>query len=188
LPFCSNCGFELKGNNRFCNKCGYKLDVEEFEMVKREKGGPGNADEPEPEPEMDEDELDEEPGKPNDDNKRPEPGFKKFEGRDFGRLSKKNKNRVIPGTVVKSKVPKSTTCLVCNTKTDDICFFCDFAICDQHSLNMQIFADKSAIGNVIQSCPKCAHNKEGRQPKNDEASEIGFFFKIKPYHEWKILK
>jgi hypothetical protein len=91
------------------------------------------------------------------------------------------------GAKVKSKIPKSTTCVVCNSKSEEICFFCDYAVCPTHSLKMQVYTDSAKFGNIIQSCPECSKQKDGKQPSKDEAAEIGFFFNIKPYHEWKII-
>jgi hypothetical protein len=93
-----------------------------------------------------------------------------------------------PGAVVKERIPRSTICNECGIKTDDICFFCDYGICKRHSVGMQIVTDTGKFGNVIESCPECADRKNGKQAKQDEASEVGFFFKVKPYHVWKIIR
>jgi len=53
---------------------------------------------------------------------------------------------------------------------------------------MKIKTDTGLFGNVIQSCPDCADRRSGSHPSQEEAAEVGFFFKIKPYHEWKIVK
>ena len=168
MAFCSNCGTELRGAMKYCSKCGHRIEDEEYEVIKKLGAGPKDS---------------------------------KFEGR-FNRISpeesesdeeqepekEEEKIQIPPGAKVKSKVPKSTSCIVCNTRTNDICFFCNYAVCGRHNVKMQIFADKSKFGNLIQSCPECANKKNGKQPTKDEASEIGFFFNIKPYHEWRILE
>jgi hypothetical protein len=53
---------------------------------------------------------------------------------------------------------------------------------------MQVLADKSAFGDVITACGDCADMKSGKQPTEAEAKEIGFFFKVKPYHQWTIMQ
>ncbi len=162
MPFCSNCGEELKGARKYCNKCGYKIQDDEYELLKQSSTLKVTETE--------------------------EANRKEEEQKDAEVVEKPTEKIVIPpGAKVKSKIPKSTTCLICGEKTDDICFFCDYAVCKDHSVKMQVLADKSKIGNIIFSCSKCATKKEGRQPTKDEAAEIGFFFTIKPYHEWKVL-
>ncbi len=157
---------------KYCSKCGYKIQDEEHRLIKRSSTSPKVAEKEakfnrvvEEEEIQDAEEIE-------------TPAEKR---------SDESEIRIPPGTKVKSKIPKSTTCLMCNTKTEDICFFCNYAICSQHNVNMQVFADKSSFGNVVRSCPECADKKKDRQPTEDEAAEIGFFFNIKPYHEWKIL-
>jgi hypothetical protein len=97
------------------------------------------------------------------------------------------RRQVPPGARVKEKIAKSTRCSVCGSKTDEMCFFCEWAVCDEHYIRMQIVTDTGNFGNVIQSCPDCADRRNGREPTQEEAADVGFFFKIKPYHEWKIL-
>jgi hypothetical protein len=165
LVFCSNCGKELTGQKRYCNSCGYKISEDEYNLIKstavdKEGGGSTTADVE---------------GKDADITSTPMAGD--YKGNDHVPL----------GAKVKHKMPKSTTCVTCNVKTDDICYFCSYAVCQNHSLKMQIFADKSKFGNAVGSCAKCADRVNGKQPTKDEAEGIGFFFKIKPYHEWKIL-
>jgi hypothetical protein len=162
LPFCSNCGTEINEAIKYCKKCGYKF--EDFEpSAKNNEIDTGKSPKREG----------------------------KIESTPTGEILRTDPEegsiRVPTGAKVKSRVPKSTTCAVCNTKTDDICYFCDYAVCGQHNVKMQVFADKSKFGNVIESCPNCATKKEGKQPSKEEADGIGFFFNIKPYHEWKIL-
>lgn len=93
-----------------------------------------------------------------------------------------------PGATIKTRIPQSTRCVKCNTKTENICFFCNYAVCPEHSVDMQILADKVKIGGSIRSCPKCADRRDGTKPSSEEAAEMGFFFNIKPYHEWKIVE
>jgi hypothetical protein len=149
---------------KYCHNCGYQIDDEEYEAIKKSSG---IAD-----------------AKFEDTTSTEKPDSKAY----TGEPALTEKRKVPPGAKVKSKLPKSTTCKVCNVKSDELCYFCDYAICSTHSVNMQIIADKSELGNVIQSCPECADKRNGRQPTNEEAEDIGFFFNIKPYHEWKIVK
>jgi len=172
LVFCSNCGQELIGAKRFCTKCGYKIEESDLRSLKETPQSSSRDDKYDSEAYPDED-GDEESQDKNLDNEAEE--------------SHRYRLRAPPDAVVKEKIPKSTHCLVCNTKTDDICFFCNFAICNKHNIDMQMYADNAKFGNVIHSCSECSGQKNGRQPTTDEASEIGFFFKIKPYHEWKII-
>ena len=165
MSFCSNCGTELQGKLKYCSKCGYKLEIqfEDPNAEDRTSGSGAKMNEIGPDSDV-----------------TASPTGERI-------VSDADDRPVPPGTKVKSRLPKSSTCSVCNIKTEDICYFCDYAICGQHIVKMQVIADKSKIGNIIQSCPKCATKKEGNQPSKDEASGIGFFFNIKPYHEWKIL-
>ncbi|WP_455392471.1 zinc-ribbon domain-containing protein [[Eubacterium] cellulosolvens] len=161
MVFCSNCGSELKGAMKFCKNCGYKIEGEEYKIIKNSTST----------------EKDSNAGATKSVVTTP-----KHE--DYA----KDKIRIPPGAKVKSKIPKSTTCVTCNIKTDDICYFCNYAVCKQHSVKMQIYADNSKFGNAVESCAKCAERRNGKQPTKDEAEDIGFFFKIKPYHEWKIIE
>ena len=165
MVFCSNCGKEIVGSAKFCNSCGYKISEEELNILR------GKA----PDAETGTKAGAESRGKDSEVVKEHKMGEYDEEG------------RVPMGAKVKHKVPKSTRCVTCNLKTDDICYFCSYAVCDKHRVKMQIFADKSKFGNAVGSCHRCADAKNGRQPTKDEAEDIGFFFKIKPYHEWKIL-
>lgn len=160
MVFCSNCGSKVSGDKNYCSKCGHKMDDDELSVVQKSP-----PDSPEPE----------------------ETSSKDLE-ETIAEMPVQEIRRPPPGAIVKEKIPKSTHCQVCNTKTDDICFFCDYAICKQHSVNMQVFTDKAKFGNVIASCPECSGKRNGQQPTEEEAAEIGFFFTIKPYHEWKIIK
>jgi len=171
LPFCSNCGKELKGALKFCSSCGYRIEEDEYKAIMKSLKSTKKEEE-----------------NYSDIKKPPEVPVKERPRSEPKDLGKQPGIRVPPGAKVKEKIPKSTTCLICNVKSDTICYFCDHAICPTHSIGMQIFADNSKFGNVIQSCTKCAQRKKGRQPTNEEAQGIGFFFNIKPYHEWKILK
>ena len=176
MAYCSNCGAELRGAMKYCNKCGYQIDDEEYKIIKQSRPDAAKVSKKSTLEQLDEDnQKDEVLIKAEGVSK---PGFEKPTEMEI---------RVPPGTKVKSKVPKSTSCVVCNRRTDDICFFCDYAVCNKHSVKMQVIADKAKIGNVIESCPECARIKAGHQPTEEEAAEIGFFFKIKPYHEWKCL-
>ena len=176
MAYCSNCGAELRGAMKYCNKCGYQIDDDEYKIIKRLRPDAAEDSKRSTLDKLGEDDSEKE------ELKEAEvvfkPGFEKPPEMEI---------RVPPGTKVKSKVPKSTSCVVCNKRTEDICFFCNYAVCDKHSVKMQVLADKAKIGNVIESCPECADRKAGRQPTGEEAAEIGFFFKIKPYHEWKCL-
>ena len=160
---------------RFCNHCGYEVSEAERKLIKNKSTDsaiqPKTIENNEDQMEDDEDEVEDEEIKSAEVIAEPE----------------STRLRVPPGATVKSKIPKSKNCQVCNTKTEDICFFCDYGICKQHRINMQVFADNAKFGNVIQSCLECGQKKNGKQPSKDEAAEIGFFFNIKPYHEWKIL-
>jgi len=78
-------------------------------------------------------------------------------------------------------------CIECGVKSDTKCFFCNSYVCNRHSSNMQILADNSPIGNDILACGGCADQKRNTQPTEAEAKEMGFFFKIKPYHQWTII-
>jgi hypothetical protein len=78
-------------------------------------------------------------------------------------------------------------CIECGAKSETKCFFCSTYVCDRHSSKMQILADKSAFGDEIIACGNCADQKRNTQPTEAEAKEIGFFFKVKPYHQWTIL-
>ena len=189
LAFCSNCGEELVGVLNYCSKCGYKLDEEE-EKILGKKGTSSDRPLSEDRP------VKEETGKVNvkanekvttDTNIELPKDTATDNDYAGSRRRYQEDPRGPPGTKVKSRVPKSTRCIVCNTKTDDICFFCDYAVCTTHSVKMQVFADKAKFGNIIPSCPDCSKKKTGKEPTKDEAAEIGFFFNIKPYHEWKIL-
>jgi hypothetical protein len=151
---------------KYCLSCGYQIDDEEFDSIQKISPGLNNS---------------KSVGSDETDNDRA--STKAYVGE--SELTKKIK--VPPGAKVKSKLPKSTTCVVCNIKSNDICYFCDFAVCGRHSVGMQILADKSKLGNVIQSCPECANKRKGQQPTNEEAEGIGFFFNIKPYHEWQVI-
>lgn len=176
LVYCSNCGEKLSGALKFCSSCGYKISDDELtqmETLRRSDEKPKDAgnfvtDDDETSDSMD---IDEEYIKPAEIIDRP----------DYDEIPKP------PGATVKTKVPQSTRCSQCGIKTDDICFFCDYAVCNSHSVKMQICTDTGRFGNIIHSCPDCAGRKNGRQPTEDEAAENGFFFKIKPYHEWKIV-
>ena len=91
-----------------------------------------------------------------------------------------------------AKIPEAAIkvnkdCIECGTKSETKCFFCNTYICDRHSSKMQILADKSAFGDVIIACGSCADQKRNTQPTEAEAKEMGFFFKVKPYHQWTIL-
>jgi hypothetical protein len=153
----------LQGSLKYCSKCGYKLEEQMEDPYAEDRGSSSGAKNNKTGSEV-----------------TPSPTGERI-------VVEEEERRIPPGARVKSRVPKSTTCSVCNIKTEDICYFCDYAVCGQHSVKMQVCADKSEIGNIIQSCPKCATKREGNQPSKDEASGIGFFFNIKPYHEWKIL-
>ena len=161
VVFCSNCGKELNGALKYCSGCGYKIEEEEFNKIQESSSAAGAQD------------------------------SKKMKDADVVVEPYKEippESRIPMGAKVKSKIPKSKTCVTCNTRTDDICYFCNYAVCNQHSIKMQIFSDASKFGNAIQSCSNCATKKNGRQPTKEEAEGIGFFFNIKPYHEWKILE
>lgn len=188
LPFCSNCGSELRDDTKFCSKCGYKISESELNLIgktpkstlsttKRTTSDYLEAEETEKEEGEEHETVDVEKYR------EVEVKTKQDDG-----STKEQKIQVPVGAKVKTKTPKTTSCLVCNLKTEDMCYFCNFALCKEHSINMQIFADKSRFGNVIESCPQCANKKQGRQPTKEEAEGIGFFFIIKPYHEWKVLE
>ena len=176
LVYCSSCGQKLTGALKFCSSCGYKISKDELEYLD-EDATPGrnldtrvtfeqvDASDDEDVEDVEELKSAEVLGQPESD-ETPRP----------------------PGTVVKAKIPLSTRCSICGIKTDDICFFCDYAICTQHNVKLQISTDTGRFGNVIKSCPDCAGRKEHKQPTEEEAAENGFFFKIKPYHEWKIVE
>jgi len=195
LPFCSNCGSQLRDDTKFCSNCGYKISESELKLIGKSPKGPRSTPKKTTsdyiEAEETEEEEIEETEKDEDEYEQPdvekytevEVKYKHDDG-----STKEQRIQVPVGAKVKSKTPKSTSCLVCNLKTENMCYFCNFALCKEHSINMQIFADKSRFGNVIESCPQCANKKQGRQPTKEEAEGIGFFFNIKPYHEWKVLK
>ncbi len=173
MIYCSNCGHELSGAKKFCSNCGYRISDEEIELASESKSTVK---------------------KPTSDVKFKELGdinkdlIEEEEPREAEILAKPSytSRPVPPGTKVKEKIPKSTRCSVCGVTTNDICFFCDWAVCNHHDIKMQIVTDTGKFGNIITSCPDCAKRKNGRQPTQEEAAEVGFFFKIKPYHEWKI--
>ena len=168
MAFCSNCGQELDGAVRFCSNCGHKIDDDEHELIQRTVGAKGDIGD-------------------TDHDSGPSGARGSKDISDERPRAEVTDINIPPGAKVKAKIPKSTQCNVCNIKTDDICFFCEYGICNTHGVKMQIFADNAKFGNVIQSCPECADRKNGKQPTSEEAAEIGFFFKIKPYHEWKVL-
>lgn len=178
MAYCSNCGKKLTGALRFCSSCGYKISESEMEQIidvsDRSKNNSENVKFAEVEMIDDTEEEDE-----NDEETREaeivdRPNFRT--------------SQIPPGTKVKEKIPKSTRCSVCGMKTDDMCFFCEWAVCKKHQVTMEIESDTGRFGNTVSSCPDCAERKSGRQPTDEEAAEVGFFFKIKPYHEWKIIK
>ena len=79
-------------------------------------------------------------------------------------------------------------CNDCGESCETKCFFCHTYICDRHSDNMQILADKAKFGDVVVACGNCSDAKSTKQPTEAESKEMGFFFKIKPYHQWTILE
>ena len=192
LVFCSNCGQELTGAKKFCTVCGYQLSMDEYRAVSQDEKDRAYTHHKKEEvkntkPTYSKDEYEDD----EDDNEVVEEELEDASEIKSAEISGRPSNgytKTPPGTIVKEKIPKSTLCTICNTKTDEICFFCDWAICKRHSVNMQIVTDTGRFGNVIQSCPECANIKNGRQPTQEEAADVGFFFKIKPYHEWKVVR
>ena len=187
MTFCSNCGQDLKGAMKYCSTCGYKITDAERELIKKSSEIADNKEnrflrnESSQDSSLDDDDDDDlEPAE--------EAAESSKQQQSQPLQSQQLPVRPPPGATVKAKLPKSTKCSVCNNTTDDICFFCDYAVCNTHSLNMQVFSDNAKFGNTIQSCPECADKKNKKQPSKDEASDIGFFFNIRPYHEWRIIE
>ena len=180
MAFCSNCGAPLQGAMKFCSKCGYHIGLDELEQIKK-SGTPQKTREHYHVTQFEDDDNN------NDMDESSDEDYNDMESAEVITKPDYPDRPIPPGTKVKEKIPKSTNCSVCGTKTDDICFFCDWGICKKHSVNLQIKTDTGRFGNIIQSCPDCADHKNGRQPTEEEAAEVGFFFKIKPYHEWKLI-
>ena len=81
-----------------------------------------------------------------------------------------------------------TTCVECDNEASQKCYFCWANICVTHTKYMQIFINKAPFGNRVVSCRKCSDEKHGMQPLQSEAEGASFFFGVKPYHEWKLVK
>jgi hypothetical protein len=176
----------LADGKKYCSVCGYQLSKDEFREVSNDeiqKGYTKREPEAVKSNEADDDNNINE-NEDYDDFERAE----RTEPTEAGTRPSSTYRITPAGTKVKEKIPKSTNCSVCGSKTGEICFFCDWAVCKRHNVNMRIVTDTGKFGNVIQSCPDCAERKDGRQPSTEEAADVGFFFKIKPYHEWKIVR
>ena len=99
----------------------------------------------------------------------------------------------VPGSGDMNEIPADAiivdkTCTQCGEKGEKKCFFCNLYVCDRHLVNMQVLADKAGFGDIITACGNCADSKNNKQPTEAEAKKIGFFFKIKEYHQWAILQ
>jgi hypothetical protein len=176
MVYCSSCGAELRGALKFCNRCGYRLSQDELDQLEAQTSSSGSKS-------SSSDSFEEVDSVDYEDDDVSEVRSAEVVAKPYYIDSHRP-----PGTVVKERIPKSKTCNICGTNTDEICFFCDWGICKTHSIKMQIKTDTGRFGNTIESCPDCADRKEGKQPSQEEAAEVGFFFKIKPYHEWKICR
>jgi predicted amidophosphoribosyltransferase len=80
------------------------------------------------------------------------------------------------------------SCVECDEEASQKCYFCWSNICIKHTKRMQIFLHKAPFGNQVVSCRKCATDKSGKQPTQQEAEGASIFFGVKPYHEWKNVK
>jgi hypothetical protein len=159
MAYCSKCGEELTGARKFCSYCGFPVPLDLEEGGSREFEGAA----------LEVDPLSERGG--TDESRQDQ------EPREQGDAD------IPPAAILVNK-----ECSDCGEKCDTKCFFCNIYVCDRHSDQMQILADKSKFGDVVVACGNCSDMKRNKEPTEAEAKEMGFFFKVKPYHQWTILE
>ena len=116
----------MRGALKFCNRCGYRLSQDELEQLETQSPGSGSKSSSS---------VKFEEVKSNDYDDDDDTDLRSAEV--VAKL-KYTDARGPPGTVVKERIPKSKTCNICGTGTEEICFFCDWGICKTHSVKMQI--------------------------------------------------
>lgn len=205
MMYCTKCGSDLKGSKTQCPVCRYPVNKMKNDLAKprdyrrtTEKSKPWAPPLPDqrdlsqrraPKRTISSDEkvarILEGPVEVEEEEEeyyKPEPSARKSYvslGDDLSEPAAAEEEEVHDPTVVEGG------CSVCGSRPEKRCFFCLSPICSRHTVDMKIFVRNMPFGGKVQSCPKCANQRHGRNPTRAEAQEAGMFFSIKPYHEWK---